>query len=300
VNGKPSFSIPPGALLLTDPVDLEFAPMSDLAVSIYIPGATPGQTQHTLALYTSYISKDGDFTSKTSIDDAKTALSWYWLSSIEVMAPANAATVVAFGDSITDGYKSTPDTNHMWPAVLSQRILSTKGAPPLSVVGEAISGNQILRDGAGVNALARFDHDVISRAGVKWVVILEGINDIGRGLGPAGTPETAVTADELIAGLRQMIERAHAHGIKVLGATLTPYEGAAYYSPKGEVVRQAVNAWIRTGGAYDALIDFDSLTRDPSHPTQFKPEYDCGDHLHPNDTGYKMMADAIDYSIFKR
>lgn len=299
VNGKPSFSIPPGALVLTDPVDLEFAPMSDLAVSVYVPGATPGQTQHTLGLHTTYISGEGDFTAKPSLDDARTSLVWYWISGIEVMAPAKTGSVIAFGDSITDGFRSTPNANHMWPAVLSRRILSSGGAPAVAVVNEAISGNQILHDGAGINALARFDRDVISRAGVKWLIVLEGINDIGRGLGRNANPHNAVTADDVISGLRQMVERAHAHGIKVAGVTLTPYEGAAYYSEKGEDVRQAVNTWIRTGRVYDAVIDFDSVIRDPTHPTQFKPEYDVGDHLHPNDTGYKAMADSINLSIFK-
>ena len=185
------------------------------------------------------------------------------------MAPESTAVAVAFGDSITDGFHSTPDTNRMWPAVLAARLLAQKGGPQIAVVNEAISGNQVLHDGAGVNALARFDHDVLARAGVKWLIILEAINDIGRGLGPQATPATVVTADDVIGAHRQMIERAHAHGIRVIGATLTPYEGAAYFSEKGEIVRAALNNWIRTAGVYDAVIDFDAVTRDPGHPTRF-------------------------------
>ncbi|HYA18183.1 MAG TPA: SGNH/GDSL hydrolase family protein, partial [Bryobacteraceae bacterium] len=214
--------------------------------------------------------------------------------------PESTAAAIAFGDSITDGFHSTPDANRMWPAVLAARLLSAKSGPQIAVVNEAISGNQVLHDGAGVNALARFDHDVLARAGVKWLVILEGINDIGRGLGPGGTSATAVTADDVIGAHRQMIDRAHAHGIKVIGATLTPFEGAAYFSAKGETVRSALNSWIRTSHVYDAVIDFDATTRDPAHPARFKPEYDSGDHLHPNDAGYKAMADSVDPVLFQK
>jgi lysophospholipase L1-like esterase len=298
VNGKHTFTIPPGAVILTDAVDLDVPRLTDLAVSVYVPDEVNPQTQHSLGLHTTYVSTEGNQTGQPSIAEAKTTQSWYWLSSIEVTAPTATSAVVAFGDSITDGFHSTPDTNSMWPAVLSQRLLAKATGPQIAVVNEAISGNQILHDGAGVNALARFDHDVIGRPGVKWLVILEGINDIGRGLGPNAPATLAVTTDDVIAGIRQMIDRAHAHGIDVIGATLTPYEGAAYFSDKGEIVRSAVNAWIRTGGAFDGLIDFDAVTRNPDHATQFKPEFDSGDHLHPNDAGYKAMADSINPAIF--
>lgn len=293
VNGKRSFAIPPGAVMVTDPVDLDIPKLTDLAVSVYVPGAGSRQTQHSLGLHTTYISASGNVAGQPSIADAQTTQSWYWLSSIEVMAPAATSAIVAFGDSITEGYHSTPDTNRMWPAVFEERLLSKPGGPQFAVVNEAISGNQILHDRMGVNALARFDHDVLARAGVKWVVILEGINDFGMSAG-------AVTADEVIAGLRQMIDRAHAHGISVVGATLLPYEGAMYATDKGELSRTAVNQWIRTGGAYDGVIDFEAVTKDPTHPTRMKPEFDSGDHLHPNDTGYKAMADAVDPAIFKK
>jgi lysophospholipase L1-like esterase len=297
VNGKPAFTIPPGGLMVTDPVDLEVPAMSDLAVSVYIPGNASYSTQHSLGLHTTYISKEGDSAAETSTPEGFKSLSWFWVSSVQVMAPADTAAAVAFGDSITDGFNSTPDTNRMWPAVLAGRIAAANGK--VAVVNEAISGNQVLHDGAGVNALARFDHDVLARAGVRWLIILEGINDIGRGLGPAATAATVVTADEVIGAHRQMIERAHAHGIRVIGATLTPFEGAGYYSEKGEAVRAAVNSWIRTGGGYDAVIDFDLVTRDPEHPLRYRPDFDSGDHLHPNDAGYKAMAESIDLGLFK-
>jgi lysophospholipase L1-like esterase len=300
VNGKGSFTIPPGGVMVTDPVDLNLPAMADLAVSVYVPGAASSQTQHSLGLHTTNVSKEGDSAGQASIADPSTTQSWYWVSSVQVMAPESTATAVAFGDSITDGFHSTPDTNRMWPAVLAARLLAEKGGPQIAVVNEAISGNQVLHDGAGVNALARFDHDVVARAGVKWLIILEAINDIGRGAGPQATPATVVTADEVIGAHRQMIERAHAHGIKVIGATLTPYEGAGYASEKGETIRAALNTWIRTAGVYDAVIDFDAATRDPGHPTRFKPEYDSGDHLHPNDAGYKAMAESIDLSLFRK
>lgn len=298
VNGKGSFTIPPGAVMLTDAVNLDVPKLTDLAVSIYIPGEAAPQTQHSLGLHTTYISAQGNQTGQPVIADGKTSQAWYWLSSIEVTSPAATSAIVAFGDSITDGFHSTPDTNRMWPAVLAQRLLGKTTGPQIAVVNEAISGNQILRDGAGVNALARFDHDVLGRPGVNWLVILEGINDIGRGLGPNAPAANAVTTDDVVEGLRQMIDRAHEHGIAVIGATLTPFEGAAYFSDKGEIVRSAVNAWIRTGGAFDGVIDFDAVTRNPDHATQFRPEFDSGDHLHPNDAGYKAMADSIDPAIF--
>jgi len=166
------------------------------------------------------------------------------------------------------------------------------------MLNQGIAGNRLLRDGAGPNALARFDEDVLAPAGVKWLVVLEGINDIGRATGPGASPADSVTADDLMLAYRQIIERAHGHGIKVMGATLTPYQGAAYYSEKGEAIRSQINDWIRGGGAFDAVADFDAATRDPQSPRQMRKEFDSGDHLHPGDAGYKAMADAIDLSVF--
>ena len=204
---------------------------------------------------------------------------------------------MTFGDSITDGTTSTPNADRSWPSFFAQRLLANTATANIAVVNEGIAGNRVLADGAGTNALARFDRDVLGIAGVKWVTIMEGINDIGQGT-RQGAPAGGISSDAVIAGLRQLIERAHTHGIKVIGCTLTPYEGAAYYSEAGEVMREAVNNFIRTSGAYDAIVDFDKVERDPANPKQLLPAYNIADHLHPNDAGYKAMADAIDLSLF--
>jgi lysophospholipase L1-like esterase len=297
-SGKPSFTIPVGADIASDPVDLEVPKLADVAVSVYVPGDAPAPTTHLTGLHNTYISKEGDFSGAPSIADATTRQSWFWLSEIDVLAPEKAGLIVAFGDSITDGATSTPETDHSWPSLLAQRLAANKATAHLAIVNEGISGNRLLADGAGVSALTRFDRDVLSQPGVKWIIVLEGINDIG--ISSRGAPADAVTADDLIGAHKQIIERAHLHGIKVAGATLTPYEGAAYYSVEGETLRQAVNQWIRSSGAYDAVIDFDMVTRDATNPKTIRADYNIRDHLHPNDAGYQAMADAVDLSIFTK
>jgi lysophospholipase L1-like esterase len=297
-SGQSTFTIPPGASALSDAVDLDVAPLGEVAVSVYVPEAAGPPTIHTGALHTTYISKSGDATAKSSIEDGITTQSWYWLSSIQVLAPVDAAAIVAFGDSITDGARSTPDADRSWPSRLARRLAANRDTARVAILNQGIGGNRILRDNTGVNALARFDEDVLSPPGVKWLIVLEGINDIGQGARANALPENAVTAAELIAADRQMIERAHLRGIKVMGATLTPYGGAAYSSEKGEAIRDAVNTWIRTSGAFDAVVDFEAATRDPNNPKQFRAEFDSGDHLHPSDAGYQAMADAIDLAVF--
>jgi lysophospholipase L1-like esterase len=298
-NGKSSITIAPGAALMSDPVDLDVPSLSDLAISVYIPGDSGQLTMHATGLHTTYIAQ-GNVTGAPMLNDATTTRSWYWITSVDVMAPADTAAIVAFGDSITDGATSTNDADRSWPSVLAARILSSTGVAKLSVLNLGISGNRVLADGAGVNALARFDRDVLGQAGVKWLMIMEGINDIGQTTGNRGNgpPPNPVTADDLIGPMKQMIERAHTHGIKVIGCTLTPYEGATYYSEKGEQVRQEFNRWIRTGGAFDAVVDYDKATQDSTNPKTFKPTFNISDHLHPNDTGYKAMADSVDLKIF--
>ncbi len=298
-NGKPSTTIPVGAPMLSDPIDFNVPKLADLAISVYVPGETGPASTHALGLHTTYISKEGDFTAQPEIADATASQSWFWLTGVEVLAPADAAAVVAFGDSITDGATSTPDTDRSWPSVLAQRLLANRATADIAVVNQGISGNQVLADGAGVSALARFDRDVLSPSGVKWVMIMEGINDIGIGA-RQGAPAGKISSDAVIGGLRQLIERAHAHGISVIGCTLTPYEGAGYASEAGEVMREAVNNFIRTSGAFDAVVDFEKTTRDPANPNQFLAPYNTKDHLHPNDAGYKAMADSIDLSLFAR
>jgi lysophospholipase L1-like esterase len=299
-GGQQTFTMMPGVVVVSDPVDLEVPALSDLAVSLYLPGDTGSPTTHSTGLRPTYVSTEGDFAGRADMPLAGTTQQYYWLSSVEVAGSPDAAAVVAFGDSITDGARSTPDTNNSWPALLAARLRANKTTANIAVVNEGIGGNRLLTDAvglAGVSALARFDRDVLSHPGVKWLMVLEGINDIGT-LGSQTPPATPVTSDALIWVLRQIIDRAHAHGIKVIGCTLTPYEGAGYARENGEVIRETVNRWIRTSGAFDAVVDFDAATRDPNNPKRLRPAFDPGDHLHPNDAGYAAMADAVDLSIF--
>ncbi len=296
-SGRPDAVVPPGALAVSDPVDLNVGPASDLAVSLYLPRDTGAPTTHNVGLHTAYISK-GNTTGSESMPEPITTTACTWLSSVDVMAPKDAYTIVALGDSITDGFSTTTDADMAWPTLLGRRLSKNKATQNVAVVNQGISGNQVLRDGAGISALARFDRDVLSRPGVKWVVLLEGINDInirGRVEGP-----NALTADDLIAGYRQLIERCHLHGIKIAGATLTPEEGVPTASERGEGIRRAVNQWIREKGHFDAVVDLDAATRDPQHPARLKQEYDSGDHIHPNDAGNQAMADAFDLNVFKK
>jgi lysophospholipase L1-like esterase len=294
-SGKPGCTVGPGMVILSDPVDLSIPKLGDVAVSLYFPGQTGPTTAHN-GLHTTYVSKEGDFSGQPSIPDATATQSYYWLSSLDVLAGPDVSLVVAFGDSITESFRSTPDTNRSWPALLSARFASRKDTANLAVANMGMGGNRVLRDGTGASALARFDRDVLSQSGVKWLIVLEGINDIGRG---ATNAAEAVSAEDLIGAYKQIIEQAHTFGIKVIGGTLPPYEGANYARESGEAVREAVNTWIRTSGAYDGIIDFEAATRDRDDPKRrLRPEFDPGDHLHPNDAGYQAMADAVDLSLF--
>ncbi len=293
-SGLASATIPPGASLISDPVDLAVPAVGDLVVSVYLPGDSGPPTQHATGLHTTYISSEGDFTGVPDFAAARTTNSWYFLSGVQVLAPADTGLVVAFGDSITDGATSTNDADAAWPSVLARRLYDA-GVTNLAVVNEGISGNRVLADGAGVSVLARFERDVLAQPGIKYLVFMEAINDIGQASRAGATP---VTTEEIIAIYKQMIARAHMRGIKVIGATLTPYEGAGYYSEPGEGIRTAVNQWIRTTGMLDGVVDFDVVTRDPEHPGKFRPGFNIRDNLHPNDAGYKAMAESIDLSLF--
>lgn len=296
-GGRPEVVIPPGALLLSDPVEFEAAPLTDLAVSLYLPRDTGPPTSHALGLRTAYIGK-GNLVESATIPNAGTTSAYLWLSSVDVLAPADAFAIVAFGDSITDGYATTKDANQAWPTLLARRLVEQSATRNVAVVNQGISGNQVLRNGAGLSALARFDRDVLSRPGVKWVILLEGINDInirGRLDGP-----DALTAGELIGGYQQIIARAHAHGIRVVGATLTPEEGVPTASERGEAIRQAANEWIRTSRSFDAVVDFDAALRDETRPSRLRPVFDPGDHIHPNDLGNRTMAQAFDLYLFTK
>jgi lysophospholipase L1-like esterase len=307
-GGRRSLTLPRGAPMLSDPVDLKVPSFNEIAVSVYLPEKTSASTVHFWAQHETYISGPGDFTAKPDIPNATTKLSWYWLADVEVWAPNETAATVAFGDSITDGVGAKQGDYADWPDLLAKRLAGDRGESKVAVVNEGIGGNRILYYGAGASALARFDRDVLAQTGVANIILLEGINDIGyphmKPRMPKGTTlqelpfvHELVTAQDLISGMRQIIERAHGHGIRVFGATLTPYQGADYYSADGEATRQEVNQWIRTGGAFDGVFDFDAAVRDSNHPSQFREEFQSGDHLHPSPAGYKAMADAVDLSI---
>ena len=296
-SGNSSFTIPPGVLAVSDPTDLDLTPLSDLAVSLYLPHDTGPPTNHNVGLHTAYISK-GDVTAAQKMPEPATMFAYAWLAGIQVAAPADAFTIVALGDSITDGFATTRDANRAWPTLLAKRLNANEATRHVAVVNEGISGNQVLRDGAGVSALARLDRDVLSRPGAKWVILLEGINDInirGRADGPS-----ALTSEELIWGYGQIIARCHAQGIQVIGATIMPEEGVPTASDRGEGIRQAVNRWIRAKGNFDAVVDFDELVRDRNRPVRLKQEFDPGDHIHPNDAGNQAMADIFALGLFTK
>lgn len=297
-SGKPSATLYAGQTLVSDPVNLELKPLSHVAVSVYVPGEIGPPTNHLFALHTTYLSKEGDFTGKPSIPDAETRESWYWLAGIDVLAPADAGALVTFGDSITDGDQSTPGSDGDWPSVLAERLQANKATFHVGVANAGISGNRVLGDNS--SALARMTQDVLSQPGVRWMTVLEGINDITGG--SRGLPNVPrITADALIAAYRQTIEAARMRGIKAIGCTLTPYGGSNVFNEYGESVRTAVNQWIRTSGAWDAVVDFDAAVRDAAAtPARFRLDVDSPDMLHPANPGYRKMAEAVDLAIFGR
>jgi len=305
-GGKAQIAIPAGAPMLSDPADLPVKAFSEISISLYLPASTPVSTWHFQGQHDSYLAGPGDMTGKTEVPDAAHKAAWYFLSGIEVWAPNSTTVTVAFGDSITQGTSDKPGTSYTdWPYQLAQRLSAEPGAAAIAVVNEGIGGNRILHDAAGVSALARFDRDVLSQPGVTRLILLEGINDIGFPRirfselkmvpAPKENPFAGqkVSAEEIIGGLQQIIVRAHEHGIKVFGGTLTPFEGTNSYDAEGEAIRQAVNRWIRTTNVYDGIFDFDTVVRDPAHPTRLLEAYDSGDHIHPSPAGYKAMADCI-------
>ncbi len=296
-GGASSITVPPGAPALSDPVALHVPPLARLAISLYLPDSTETSTYHPLSVQTSYVSTPGDHTNAVAMPVDTTAVNWFFLSGVSVRAPTGTAAIVTLGNSITDGYASTPDADARWPNVLARHLEDQGELDRLSVLNEGISGNRVLHDGTGRDALARFDQDVLRQPGVGYVIVLEGINDIGDSMF-RNFRDQEVSAEDLIAGYRQLIARTHQMGLRIYGATLTPYEGCGYYSPEGEAKRQAINQWIRTSGEYDGVIDFDEVTRDPAHPSRFLPKYDSGDHLHPSDAGYEAMGMAVDLGLF--
>jgi lysophospholipase L1-like esterase len=301
-SGLPEVTIPAWAVIVSDPVEMSIPNLAELTVDLYFPQDTTGSTVHGFAFQTNYLSSAGDYTMKEVLPVETAMQTWVFLTGVDVAVLQPAGAIVALGDSITDGAFSTPDTNHRWPDLLAERLAASRESTP-GVLNQGIGGNRILSDPPaefpffGPNALARFDREVLAMPGATHLVVFEGINDIGAPVTP-DDPAQPVTADKLIAGLRQLAERAHEHGLVVYGATITPCEGANYISARGEAIRVAVNDWIRSGSAFDAVIDFDAVVRDPDHPTQLLPAYDGGDHLHPNDAGFQAMAESIDLELF--
>jgi lysophospholipase L1-like esterase len=298
--GNTSVIIPPGAMVLSDPIPMAVEPLQELAISLYFPEELTAGTVHPIGLQTNYISDPGDHAAASEFPVASTVESTAYLVGVDVATIPESSAIVTLGDSITDGYGSTTDAYGTWPDALANRLVVA--GLPRGVLNEGIGGNRILSDSPadfgqamGAKSLARFDSDVLGQAGVKYLIVYMGINDIGMGM---MDPSQARTSAELIAALNQVIERAHERGITVIGGTITPYEGADYYSPEGEATRQEVNAWIRTSGAYDDVVDFDAVVQDPSQPTRILADYDPGDHLHINDAGYAAMADAINLDWF--
>jgi lysophospholipase L1-like esterase len=297
--GRSSVVIPPGALAISDPAAIKLPALADVAVSFSLPAQAIQQvTHHSFADQTSY-SAAGSVAGAKSLEGATEITNWPFLKGIDVQTGGESAAIVTFGDSITDGARSTRDANQRWPDILARRLQADKKLRNLGVLNEGIGGNRVLHDNTGPSALARFDRDVLAQAGVKYLVILESINDIGHAQDPVN-PYDVVTAEDLIAGLSQLAIRAHTHGIKVYGATLTPYVGAKYASPAGEAMRQAVNQWIRTSKVLDGFIDFDKATQDPANPAVFSSTADGGDHLHPGDAGYKVIGEAINLKLFTK
>jgi lysophospholipase L1-like esterase len=311
-GGRNSVTIPAGAPALSDPVEFPVASGAEISISLYFPKRVATPTLHALALKRAVVSQRGDHTRAETIEGGAASESSMSVSALLVPARPSQRLVVAFGDSIVDGDGSTVDADRNWPGDLVRRLGKTAEGSEVAVVNTGTAGNRVLSDGLGVSAsfgasaLARFDRDVLALPGVTHIVLLEGLNDIGFPGAKLGgrylaDPTDIRAPEELIDAYRQLIARAHAHGIKLIGATITPCEGVTlpgYYSESKEAARQTVNKWIRTSGAFDGVIDFDAVVRDPDHPRRLLPRFAAKDHLHPNDVGYQAMADAIDLALF--
>jgi lysophospholipase L1-like esterase len=303
--GKPDVTVPPGAEFISDPLGDPVSPLSDVAITFHLDDPPARETGHPGSRATTWY-VHGDFVGAANFADPKHVDHWYQISEIDVQAERGAATVVALGDSITDGHGSTTNGNDRWTDVLAQQLRGSARTREISVSNQGIGGNHLLTNGLGPNVLARFDRDVLAPAGVKWLIVFEGVNDLGGlglRLGDAATADDhAAFVERVLAAYQQIIDRAHAHGLKVFGATITPYVGSGYYHPDAasEADRQAVNKWIRASGHFDAVVDFDAVVRDPEHPDRLLPAYDYGDHLHPSPAGYKAMGESIPLSLFKK
>jgi len=301
-GGADSITIAAGAFVVSDPVAFDLPPLADVAVSVYLPGDLPANFGITgrYARQVNYVSPPGNFASSTVMPVGSVSGDWFFVSGIDVLASSETGGVVAVGDSLTDANISTLDAHCRWPDQLARRLQARRGGRPMGVMNQGLGGNRILHDIRGDSGLRRFDRDVVAQPGVTHVIIVLGTNDLRNRW---AKPEEEVTADKMIAGLKQLAVRARTAGIRIFGGTLLPFENETFlpgaWTPEREKTRQAVNEWIRDGGAFDAVVDFDRALRDPEHPTSMMPSYDCGDHLHPSDLGYNKMGDAIDLSLFE-
>jgi lysophospholipase L1-like esterase len=307
-SGRSFIQVPVGALVISDPVDLSVPPLVDLAVSVYLPGISTADTSHIVGLQTSFVAQSpGDFTSAVDLPGAGQTYEWDFLSGVDVFNAQRTAAIVVMGDSVTDGIGSASDANRRWTDVLAIRLQTDRSRNNISVLNEALTGDRILHPAPddisffGPAGLERIDRDVLGQAGVKFLIVLLGLNDIAQP-GIVARPSEDVSAEDVIAGQLQLIERVHEKGILAYGCTLLPFENSliapGFYTPEKETKRETINHWIRTSGAYDAVIDFDKVVRDPTNPKRMLPAFDSGDHTHPNDSGYKAMGRAIDLNLF--
>jgi lysophospholipase L1-like esterase len=300
-GGNSSAIIATGSLLISDPVELDVPPLGDVAITVHLPDDLPASFGVTgrYARVTNYISPLGNFADTDEMPVGRITDDWYFVNGIDVVAEQGTGGVVALGDSLTDANISTHDAYASWPSQLARRLHARRGGRPMGVMNQGLGGNRILHDIRGDSGLRRFDRDVLAQPGVTHVIVLLGTNDLRN---RQARPEEEANAPAMIAGLKQLALRAHARGVKIFGGTLTPFENETFlpgaWNPAREAVRQEVNAWIRQGGAFDAVVDFDAGVRDPEHPTAMLPIYDCGDHLHQSDRGYNHMGDIIDLSLF--
>jgi lysophospholipase L1-like esterase len=302
-SGKPDVTVPAGAEYISDPIAYPVAALSDLAITLHLDTAPEQQTGHPGSRSTSYL-QHGDLVSAVDLPDAKKVEHWYWITGVDVNAAKDSAAIVVLGDSITDGHGATTNGNDRWPDMLAKKLQASSKTKNLSVLNHGIGGNHLLTDGLGPNALARVDRDILAQTGVRYVIVLEGINDLGKLAREGEKPKADHDAlvEQMIGAFQQIILRAHAHGIKVYGATILPDGDSGYYhpAPANDADRAAVNQWMRQPGHFDAVIDFDKLTADPAHPDHLLPAYDSGDHLHPGPAGYKAMGEAVPVGLFPK
>ena len=300
-GGSIEVTIPAGAEYISDPIDYPVPPLSNLAITFHLDAPPTRETGHPGSRSTSYY-LHGDFVSAANLPDAKHIDHWYQLSGIDVLVPAGAASIVALGDSITDGHATTTNGDDRWTDVLAERLQASPATRTIGVLNQGIGGNHLLTDGLGPNVLARFDRDVVAQPGVRWLIVFEAVNDLGgfTRLGDVPPAEHAAFVARILAAWQQIIDRAPAHGIEVIGATITPFVGSDYYhpGPATEADRQTINTWILAPGHFDAVLDFDKVVRDPAHPDRMLPADDCGDHLHPSPAGYRAIGDSIPLTLF--